>query len=125
MSKILSRIKQVLVVCVIVAAVQVLSSCEKYSYNPPAVDPNIAWHLQTDIQPIFNSNCVSCHGGAVSPDLREGKSYQSLTRGGYVSTPAESSRLYTKMTDPSHAARSTATEKLKVLYWITQGAQNN
>lgn len=125
MSKLFSRIKQVFVVCVIVAAVQVLTSCEKYSYNPPAVDPNTTWHLQTDIQPIFNSNCVTCHGGTVAPDLREGKSFQSLTRGGYVTTPAESSRLYTKMTDPSHAARSTAAEKLKVLYWIQQGAQNN
>lgn len=121
----LNRIRKILVVIVLVAAGQLFSSCEKYSFNPPAVEPNTEWSLQNDIQPIFNSNCISCHGGAVSPDLREGKSYQSLTRGGYVDAPAESSGLYKQVISPSHAARSTETDKLKILYWITQGAKNN
>jgi len=110
---------------VFVISVSVFVSCEKYSYEPPAVDPNATWHFQTDIQPIFTANCIACHNGSLAPDLRDGKSYLALTKGNYVAKPAESSRLYSKMTSSSHTARSSDTEKLKVLYWINQGALNN
>lgn len=109
----------------LVATLSGLTSCEKYSYNPPAVDPNATWHFSTDIQPVFTANCIACHNGTKSPDLREGKSYQALTRGSFVTLPGENSTLYTTMTSASHASRSTASDKLKVLYWINQGAQNN
>lgn len=124
----MTRIKKLFVAFVIIGAAAGLSSCEKYQYNPPAVDPNATWHFQADIQPIFNSNCAlaSCHGGPVAPALGAGKSFDALTKGGYVTAPAENSRLYKKMTDdPSHAARTTSAEKLKILYWIQQGAKNN
>lgn len=110
---------------VMLLALTVFYSCEKYTFTPPAVDPNTTWKLSTDIQPIFNANCVSCHGGSVPPDLRETKSFNALTRGGYVDTPAEDSRLYSTMGAASHLPRSTETERMKVLYWISQGAQNN
>lgn len=101
-------------------------SCEKYQFNPPAVDPNHPWSLSTEIQPVFTANCVQCHGGTVSPDLRAGQSFNALTRGGYVDRPAESSRLYQKITtDPDHANKVTDAEKLRILYWIEQGAENN
>jgi hypothetical protein len=125
MNNISASLKRLLFALVILAATGAFSSCEKYTYNPPAVDPDATWSLSTDIQPIFNSSCVSCHGGAIPPNLREGQSFNTLTRGGYVDPPAESSRLYTKLIDPDHAARSTDTEKLKILYWIEQGAENN
>jgi hypothetical protein len=125
MNQKLNRIRQILVAFILLAAVSGITSCEKYSYTPPAVDPNTTWHFQTDIQPIFNANCVTCHGGTKSPDLRDGKSYLALTKGGYVNAPAESSKLYSKMSGSDHSARSTETDKLKVLYWITQGALNN
>lgn len=121
----LGRITRIAAGLMLVAALSGLTSCEKYTYNPPAVDPNTTWHFATDIQPIFSANCITCHNGTKSPDLREGKSYQALTKGGYVNKPGETSKLYSTMTDASHAARSTAADKLKVLYWINQGAQNN
>jgi mono/diheme cytochrome c family protein len=108
-----------------VAAFWGLMSCEDFKITQPVVDPSATWSLQTDIQPIFNNNCVPCHGSGKSPDLREGKSFQSLTSGGYVTLPAETSRLYSTMNGSDHYPRSTASEKLKVLYWITQGALNN
>jgi hypothetical protein len=120
-----ASVRRVLVLFSFIATVGILSSCEKYTYNPPAVDPNATWSLQTDIQPIFSSNCVGCHNGTRPPDLRVGESFEYLTTRGYVNLPAESSKLYLKIIDPGHAARSTAAEKLKVLYWITQGAMNN
>jgi mono/diheme cytochrome c family protein len=125
MNKILGKQMQILFAFIMIAAATGLSSCEKYSFNPPAVDPNAEWKLSTDIQPIFNSNCITCHTGARYPDLTQGKSYQSLTKGNYVTLPAESSKLYTKLNDSNHSAKTTAAEKLKILYWITQGAKNN
>ena len=126
MNQKINRIRQILVGLVLVATGAGFSSCEKYQYNPPAVDPDATWSLQTDIQPIFNSSCIGCHGGTTtSPDLRDGRSYLALTRGNYVDEPALSSELYSTMISASHAARSTEADKLKVLYWITQGAENN
>lgn len=100
-------------------------SCEKYSFTPQSVDPDAQWSFKNDIQPVFTSNCIKCHGGSKTPDLREGKSYQVLTKGGYVNLPAETSRLYSTMKGADHISHTTEPERLKVLYWITQGAQNN
>lgn len=116
---------RILTVIFIIASFSGLVACEEFKITQPAVDPTATWLLQTDIQPIFNNNCISCHGGTKSPDLREGKSFQALTKGGYVTLPAEASRLYSAIVGADHISRSTETERLKILYWIEQGAQNN
>ena len=115
MNQKLNRIRQILVALVLIAAVEGFSSCEKYSYPPPAIDPNTTWHFQADIQPIFTSNCILCHSGPQFPNLSDGKSYLALTKGGLVKTPAETSRLYLQMNSSSHISRSTATEKIKII----------
>jgi hypothetical protein len=120
-----NKIRQILIALVLIAAVEGFSSCEKYSYTERPVDPNTTWLFQTDIQPIFNSNCVACHGGAQAPDLRDGKSYLALTKGGFLKTTGELNKLYVQMNSTSHSVKSTSNEKLKVLYWINQGALNN
>lgn len=121
-----ASVRRVLVLFSFIATVGIFSSCEKYTYNPPAVDPNEEWNLSTDIQPIFNANCISCHGGRVTPDLRTGQSFNSLTRGNYVDEPAASSRLYLQITtDSDHEKLITEADKLRILYWIQQGAENN
>ena len=113
-------------VALIIIAILGLSSCVKYSYPPPSVDPKQTWSFKTDIQPIFSSNCVTCHNDTRPPDLRDGKSFAALTKGGYINLPGETSRLYLHMsTNTAHIPRSSDTEKLKVLYWINQGAKNN
>jgi hypothetical protein len=116
---------RILTAMFLIAAFSGLISCEEFKITQPAVDPSANWSLKTDIQPIFSNNCISCHGGTRSPDLREGKSFQSLTNGGYVILPAETSRLYSTITGADHISRSTETERLKILYWIGQGAQDN
>lgn len=125
MNQNIRRIKLLAAAFISLSVVVLLAGCEKYTFTPPAVDPNYEWSLATDIQPIFTANCASCHGGVISPDLRADESFEALTGGSYVTTPAAESELYTVMINASHAARSSAAEKLKVLYWITQGAQNN
>ena len=119
------RSRQILVAIVLTASVIGLSSCEKYTFSPPTVDPVDTVHFQTDIQPIFTANCITCHSTIVSPDLRPGNSYLALTSGHYVDPPAETSRLYSHMISAGHTAKSSAVDKQKVLIWITQGALNN
>jgi hypothetical protein len=126
MNQKVSKVKLSLAVVVLLMAIAGFTSCEKYTYNPPAVDPNKEWSLKDDIQPIFTSKCISCHGGALSPDLRSGNSWNSLTKGGYVNLPAETSRLYVQITTKSsHIPKTSDVEKQEILYWITQGAKNN
>jgi hypothetical protein len=125
MNREIIKISRIISAGLLLALLVLLSSCEKIKITTAAVDPDSTWSLSADIQPIFTSNCITCHGGTRSPDLRSGKSFASLTNGGYVTSPAESSKLYSKITGSDHAARSTDAEKLKVLYWITQGALNN
>ena len=119
------RIREILVVLVLVAGVEGFTSCEKYAYLPRPVDPNAVWHFEADIQPIFTANCISCHGGAQAPDLRDGKSYAALTKIKFITPPGETSGLYVQLNSSSHASRTTSSEKQKVLYWINQGALNN
>jgi len=126
MNQKVSKVKLSLAVVVLLMAVAGFTSCEKYTYTPPAVDPNYAWSLKDDIQPIFSSKCISCHGGGLSPDLRSDKSWNALTKGGYVNLPAETSRLYVQISaNSSHIPKTSDVEKQKILYWITQGAKNN
>jgi hypothetical protein len=127
MNQKLKGIRQIFIALILIAAIEGLSSCEKYSFSPPAVDPKQTWHFQADIQPIFNGICITCHNGKTQfPDLRSGKSYASLKSGGYITLPGETSILYHQMTTNSaHIPRSTDAQKLEVLYWINQGALNN
>jgi hypothetical protein len=120
------KARVILASAILVIALAGFASCEKFTFTPPAVDPNYAWSLSADIQPIFNANCITCHGGTQAPDLRTGKSYNALTKGGYVNLPGETSKLYVQITTNSgHVPKTTDTEKQKILYWINQGAKNN
>ena len=112
---------------IVIAVIGGLSSCEKYSWIPKKIDPVIPVYFQAEIQPIFNANCISCHTSIRNPDLRDGKSYDALTKGSYVNQPGDKSKLYTKMTGQDHESRSNASEQEedKVLNWINQGALDN
>ena len=108
----------------IIASILLFSACEKVVFPPPGdVPDNLSY--STDIQPIWDKNCVSCHGGQRAPDLRPDNSYTALMGGGYIDTgDPEASGLMTTL-DGSHDARATETEKQLILGWITQGAKNN
>jgi hypothetical protein len=125
MNQRLNMLRQLLVAFIVVAAIGGLSSCEKYSWMPEKINPVDSVHFQAEIQPIFSSNCITCHGAIKAPDLRDGYSYNALTNGGYVTQPGDKSKLYLKMTGADHASRSTDVDKQLVLIWINQGAHNN
>jgi hypothetical protein len=107
------------------AGLLLFSSCEKYTYQMETVNPEEPVLFQTQIQPVFTNNCISCHKGSRNPDLRNGNSYNSLTTGNYVTLPAENSRLYRMVTSGSHTSFTLDSEKQLILLWIGQGALNN
>jgi len=125
----MGTIIQMVTVSVIIIAIIYLSSCEKITYNVEAINPGggsvDTVHFATQVQPIFTSHCITCHHPPRSPDLREGYSYASLTSGGYVTSPAASSRLYKQLTSSSHTSFTIPAEKQTIYDWILQGAMNN
>jgi len=110
---------------IIPAGMLMFSSCEKYAYQLETVNPEEPVLFQTQIQPIFTNNCITCHKGSRNPDLRNGNSYASLTTGGYVNLPAANSKLYSQVISGSHAPFTLDAEKQLILLWIGQGALNN
>lgn len=115
----------IFVPALLLAGSALLASCEKFAYQVESVDPDVPVLFQTQIQPIFTNNCVTCHKGSRNPNLSDGNSYASLTSGGYVNKPGESSKLYTKLVSGSHTAFTIDAEKQLILIWINQGALNN
>ena len=106
-----------------IAAVLVLSSCEKVVYPP--IDRPVDVSYKSDVQSIWDGKCVSCHGGGISPNLSPNVSYAELVNGGYVDTDnPEESKLMEKLYG-SHDARASEAEKLTILVWIEEGAKNN
>jgi len=116
---------RIAVIFVVFALTVLIASCEKYSYLVEEVDPEEPVLFQEDIQPIFTRSCIACHKGTREPDLRDGFSYESLTTGGFVEKPAESSKLYRKLESAGHSAFTLPEEKQKIFYWIEQGAPDN
>jgi len=84
-----------------------------------------------DIQPIFSTNCTTCHPVLVAaPDLTEDNSYDAITNGVYiVPNDLEASVLYQRLQGnpsvmpPSGRLPSMDIELVKS--WIEQGAPDN
>ena len=100
------------------------SGCEKYIIPPPVIEEGVSYAEQ--VQPVFDDKCISCHSGGIPPDLTAEESYEFLTTNNYVDTlNPESSLIYTKLLSGAHAGRATEEDKLVILQWIKEGAQNN
>jgi len=110
---------------VLLAGFIILASCEKYSFRVETVNPVDSVHFKAVVQPLLADKCAKCHNGSRDPDLRAADSFESLTSGGYVNLPAEESKLYKKVISSGHTSFTLPEEKLKILYWISQGAKNN
>lgn len=114
----------------VLMAIFFLGSCEYASITPdipPPPPPGDSTSFSLEVQPIFNQSCVGCHNGSVSPDLREGKSYQSLMNNNFVvAGQPEASILYTSLQPGgAMAAYGNTTKNTTIKYWIQEGAKNN
>lgn len=128
------KIKRILVVTSIFILMLSLTNC----YYDEVIEiedipANTAISFSNDIQPIFNTNCVSCHPSVSDPDLTEGNSYTFLTVTDpdmVVPNDADGSELYQRLLGigggimPPSGALSDADISL-VKNWINQGALNN
>jgi len=85
-----------------------------------------------DIMPLWNADCVSCHKGAIPPDLIDENSWDELVNNGYV-VPFESDEsslmnsLYgTNGEQLMPPAGKWSDNKINLVKaWIDQGAKNN
>jgi hypothetical protein len=105
----------------------ILAACEKVVFEPVEI-PNEDVSYATDIQPILDGACVSCHPPTKSLDLTAAFSYDALVP--EFAAPADSanpegSKLYLKLTGTSHGPKTSEVEKQTILKWIDQGVPNN
>ncbi len=102
-----------------------LSSCEKYSYEPPGIDNEKVYSFSADIEPIFK-NCAGCHPAVSQPDLSPGNAFESLNSGGYINTSKpEESKLLKKLQGGHAGVNSTSPKYIEIFGWMSQGAKNN
>ena len=92
---------------------------------PPPADDTISY--AQDIQPFFNNKCISCHAGAVAPNLMAGQSFAAVSVPKFVVAKSpETSELYIVCKPGGSMASFTSAAELKLLYrWIYKGAKND
>lgn len=92
----------------------------------PDIDTDVLF--SSEIQPILTT-CIGCHNANLSPDLREGNSYNALVPAFVTASDAEASRLYNYLPGngehPSVNVTLNIDEIALVKAWINQGAKNN
>lgn len=91
--------------------------------------------FSTDVQPIFDGKCISCHPVAYPYlDLRRGNSYADLVRVSAATRPAfervvpgkpEFSYLLIHPPDPSLRGVLTRDDRETIAAWIKAGAKND
>jgi len=129
-----------LIISSILVFILLLQSCNKDTgpllteSSLPLEEADTVYYT-THVQPIFNSNCISCHDETHSKlDLQTSVSYDQLLNSGfsasYVDTAnAEQSNIYLhligqlSMMPPSGALPDY--DKTVILNWINQGALDN
>jgi len=105
-----------------------VASCTSELIKPePVTKPGNNVSYSADVQPIFTSNCLGCHGlGGTSPDLTAANSFNSLNSLGLINTSNPSnSTLYVEMSSGPMSSYCTPSNAATVLAWIEQGAKNN
>jgi len=113
-----------------------LSSCYKDIIPPelgsgPDDFPAQQVSFQTELAPIFNTNCAisGCHvSGAHTPYLTTALSYTQIVNGGYVNlTNPKESKIYQMINGEmaQYMAAPVKTNTQKVYDWIRNGAPNN
>jgi len=119
------KIKQILVTGLIGCLAFFNNGCEYVQIMPVEPEGEISYSL--DIQPFFNSKCISCHAGNIPPNLEATVSYDELVADNYINTSnPQNSLLYTKINvGGSMETYVSNTEKALLLKWIEQGAKNN
>ena len=99
--------------------------------EPPPTTTTISFEF--DIQPLFTSECIHCHGGAGGLDLQSHADLMAGGNSGAVVVPGEpdSSRLIDRLdgtiapTMPADGPPLTGPEIARIEQWIREGALEN
>ena len=111
------------------------------STTPPVVGDDSA-HFSSTVQPILNSNCISCHGGSSPSSGFDQTSYAGVRAGGaqfgatvVIAGDSTNSKLMKKLRGTqgsrmplggTYAATGLPDSLIvKIGKWIMQGARNN
>lgn len=96
------------------------------------VEPAVAIKYLSDIQPIFQSKCISCHGGLSKKGGLDLRSLASITRGGNNGPGVkpgqpDQSQVWQSIKEgqmpPPNKPQLSADEKQLILKWIASGAK--
>lgn len=93
----------------------------------PPEPPDMVSYSQ-NMQPFFDTKCVSCHNGTGIPlNLEASVSYAQLIFGDYVDTSnPKNSELYKEISPGGDMEQHASDlERAMTLKWIEQGAKNN
>lgn len=125
--------KKLIYIFIVLAVIISLDGCI-YDFIAPEEtappDTTVVISFATQIQPIFDNNCVLCHRpGGTSPDLTSGNAYSKINTARYINTTTPSQSLVYRRVIPAggfsgHPTVSPAQAAL-ILSWIQQGAKNN
>ncbi len=116
---------------VVLSSLLILAGCYYDEVIEEIIPEDTIVSFSAEIQPIFNTNCTSCHPLIVAaPNLTEDNSYYAVLTGNYiVSKDLNASILYQRLIgQPSVMPPSGPLPKNKielVKKWIEQGALNN
>ncbi len=123
MSQKINLTKHIVAVGILLLSAMTFVSCEKYTWDPPKIDPNIPVSFTNEIVPIFstkygpeNKSCIDCHGSM----YQSNNLFATLNSRINLENPQESSiiqKLY-----GSHNSRCSDENKQRILIWIQQGA---
>jgi hypothetical protein len=109
-----------------------LTSCYYDTFPEESIPDEVSY--SKNIQPLWNSSCVTCHSGNLAPDLSAQNSYNSLLNGGFVKAGnADESTLYLSLFEgtgvslmpPKPNGPWPDANRRLVETWINQGAKNN
>ena len=95
---------------------------------PPPPPPATTVLYAADVQPYFNSNCTSCHGGSNPQKGVDLTSYQQVMAGGdggaiVIPGDPDASVLVQQLEDGHR--NQLAADIAQIRTWIQEGAQNN
>ena len=104
------------------------TSCEYEPLGIPVTPPppdSVKVSYSTDIQPIWDAKCISCHKpGFFKVDLTSPNSYANIFAANLVvKSDADNSKLYTKILGGHNSPSASQLEYIKK--WINEGAEDN
>jgi len=131
-----NKLSGVLLSLLVFVGIYLLAGCGGQASTPvalPAHTPSATVSFSKDVMPIFQDNCVNCHGGEKTSKGLDLKTFASLMAGsqnGAVIVPGDSSnsKLIVSVQSGKMPKRGPAlkAEQIQLMMdWVNAGAKNN